>query len=277
MENKYDIEEIENFLNQEMDAADLKVFEQALQEDKTLAEEVNLHQDVIKGIESAGPLDFRNLVAGVHGEMKNEGFFSEKVAQQTTTETAQPTAKIRRISFVRSLAIAASFALLLTAGWFLMRQPAATPDQLFANNFGKHQDVLSIEVADRLSETGFGTNKELLANLQTGIDAYNSENYANAIAQLNSFRLAAPQDALSNYAQFYEALSLIELGKTEEALPKLQELVRTENFALQNDAKWYLALGQLKLNNIAMAKNLLEELTSVASYKSKAEKMLQSL
>lgn len=277
MENKYNIDDIEKFLNQEMDVDALKVFEQELQKDKALKEEVNLHQDVIKGIESAGPLDFRNLVSGVHGEMKTEGFFSGKEEQKTTTEDAQPTAKIRRISFVRSLAIAASFALLLTAGWFLIKQPTTTPDQLFANNFVKHQDVLSIEVEDRLAETGFGTNKELLASLQIGIDAYNSGDYANAIGQLSSFQIAAPQDELSNYAQFYEAVSLIELGKTDEALPKLQNLVQNERFTLQNDAKWYLALGQLKLNNIVAAKKLLEELNNVDTYKTNAAKILKSL
>ena len=277
MENNYNIEEIEEFLNQEMDSDALKTFEQKLQKDKTLAEEVKLHQDVIKGIESAGPIDFRNMVSGVHKDLKNEGFFSEKEEAVTTTKKVQPTAKIRRFSLVKKLSIAASFALLLTAGWFMMNQPATTPDQLFASNFKKHQDVLSIEVADRLAETGFGANKALLTNLQTGIDAYNAGNYANAITTLNNFQMAAPQDVLSKYAQFYEAVSLLELGKMSEALPKLQNVAQTDNFPLQNDAKWYLALSQLKLNNTVAAKNLLKELSTVATYKTKAEKVLKSL
>lgn len=277
MEHKYNIDDIENFLNQEMETDALKAFEQALKKDKTLAKEINLHQDVVKGIESAGVLDFRNLVTGVHQEMKGEGFFSEKEGQATTTKKGQPTAKIKRISFVRKLAIAASFALLLTAGWFLIKQPTTTPEQLFANNFAVHQDVLSIEVEDRLAETGFGTNKALLNSLQTGVDAYNSGNYADAITQLSAFQAAAPQDALSAYAQFYEAVSLIKLERIAEALPKLRSLAQVDNFALQNDAKWYLALSQLKLNNITVGKKLLQELSNTTTYKTKAESILKNL
>ena len=78
MEKNYNIDDIENFLNQEMEAEELATFEAEMAKDEVLVEEVHFHEDVIKGIQTAGAKDFRQLVAGVHNDLKKEDFFSEK-------------------------------------------------------------------------------------------------------------------------------------------------------------------------------------------------------
>ena len=84
--------------------------------------------------------------------------------QKVTNKTGEDA---RRPAFVQSLAIAASFVLLLTGAWIIFSQPPS-PEKLYARNFTFHPDLLSREVEDRLSETGFGANWKLLEKLNSG-------------------------------------------------------------------------------------------------------------
>ena len=276
MEKKYNIDDIENFLNKEMDAADLAAFEKEMEADKDLAGEIDFHADVIKGIEGAAPLDFRKMVGNVHEEMKTEGFFSDTQIDEVVEINTQQEATVRNISLFRRLAIAASFALLLTVGWFLLNQQPNTPEQLFADNFTIHQDVLSVEIEDRLAETGFGTNKEALTNLQKGMDDYTAGDYQSAINQFSLFQSTAAEDALVDYASFYKAISLLEIGKSAEAQSTLEVTVKRAAFPLMDDAKWYLALAYLQQNEIAPAYSLLKELKQTTVYKERATDLLNN-
>jgi len=276
MEKNYNIDDIENFLNQEMDAADLAAFEKEMAADKDLAAEIDFHADVIKGIEGAAPLDFRKMVGNVHEEMKTEGFFSDTETDEVVENNTQQEATVRNISLFRRLAIAASFALVLTAGWFLLNQPNNTPEQLFADNFTIHQDVLSMEVEDRLAETGFGTNKVTLNELQKGINAYNEQDYNIAISTFNNFEGIAPEDALINYAKFYKAIALLKTEQVSTAQEVLERIIEQPAFPLIDDAKWYLALIYLKQDNKQGATFLLRTLSLSDAYKERAMKLLDS-
>ena len=275
MEKNYNIDDIENFLNQEMDAAELAAFEKEMANDEALKTEVNFHEDVVKGIKNAGPMAFKDLVAGVHSEMKTEGFFEETVTDKVEDQTVTKEAKVRSISIFRRLAIAASFALLLTAGWFMFAQPN-TPEQLFADNFTIHQDVLSVEIEDRLAETGFGTNKEALNKLQQGINSYTAGDYQQAINQFSTFQSAAGDDALADYARFYQAISLLETKDISKAQEILEKLITKPSFPLIDDANWYLALIYLKQDNKQGATFILRTLSLSDTYKERAAKLLES-
>jgi len=277
MDKNYNIDDIENFLNQEMNAEELAAFEKELATDEGLANEVTFHEDVLKGIQNAAPLDFKKMVSGVHAEMKQEGFFSEETTEETTEKVVQKEAKVRSLSMFRKLAIAASFALVLAAGWWALSNQTATPDQLFADNFKVHQDVLSVEIEDRLAETGFGNNKKLLISLQSGINAYKTGDYTAAITQLKAFQNAAPEDPLTTYAQFYESVALLKTGEVATAEGHLLPLTQNANFPLQNDAKWYLSLAFLQQGKTNAAKAILQEIQDVERYRGPVNKMLKSL
>lgn len=277
MENKFNIDDIENFLNQEMNATELAAFEKEMSTDKNLKAEVDFHSDVIKGIEGAAPLDFRKMVGNVHEEMKAESFFSASETEEVMEKTTQKEATVRNISLFRRLAIAASFALLLTAGWFLMNQQSSSPDQLFADNFAVHQDVLSLEIEDRLAETGFGTNKEALATLQKGMDTYKAGDYQSAIDQFNAFETTAPEDALATYANFYKAIALLKTEYVSDAQKVLEKIIEQTAFPLLDDAKWYLALIYLKQDNKQGATFLLRTLNLSDAYKERAAKLLEQI
>lgn len=276
MEKNYNIDDIENFLNQEMDAEALAAFKKEMANDKDLAAEVDFHQDIVKGIQGAAPLDFSKMVSNVHSEMKEEGFFLEEV-EQAATSTTKEEAKVRSLGIRRVLAIAASFALIVFAGWWLVSSQSTQPEQIFADNFAVHQDMLSVEIEDRLAETGFGSNKALLNNLQKGIDAYNIKDYPTAISIFEQFEQTATEDPLVNYAKFYKAIAFIETNQLAKAQNSLEQLAEKPNTSLINDINWNLALVYLKQNNIQPAVSILQLLTATETHKVKAETVLKSL
>ncbi len=275
MKDKYNIDDIENFLNKELNTEEMTAFDKKMKEDTELATEVSFHEDVIKGIQTAGVTDFKNLVAGVHSDMKEEGFFV--ASQDKVQKTEKKEAKVRSISLFRSLAVAASFALMVVAGYWVFSTSPATPEQLFASNFSIHQDVLSTEIEDRLSETGFGTNKKALAVIQDAMNDYNSTQYEASVKKFTVFQQLAPEDALTAYASLYKGIALLKNNQVAAAQKELELVHANEQFPSNKEAKWYLALTYLKQNNIPLAKPLLQELSSVETYQAKAKKILQQL
>ena len=193
--------------------------------------------------------------------------------QKVTNKTGEDA---RRPAFVQSLAIAASFVLLITGAWIIFSQPVS-PKKLYARNFTFHPDLLSREVEDRLSATGFGANWKLLEELKAGMSAYNSGELQQAREHFNAFQTAVPQDGLSPFAGFYEAIVLLKLEQTNEAISKLQGLTQKSGFPLKEDAKWYLALAQIKQNNPETARLILKELRDVEKYSIKADKLFSNL
>lgn len=152
----------------------------------------------------------------------------------------------------------------------------STPEQLFADNFQIHQDVLSLEIEDRLAETGFGTNKEALNNLQQGINEYTAGNYQQAINQFSTFQSAAGEDVLVDYAHFYKAIALIKTKDISKAQEILEKLAMKPSFPLIDDANWYLALIYLKQDNKRGATFILRSLSLSDTYKERATNLLDN-
>lgn len=276
MAKNYNIDDLENYLNGQLGDEDRQAFQKELEADETLAAEVDFHQDILKGINSGAEQDFRGMVGNVHGKLKSEGFFA---AEETSArKIGEKQTKIRnlRSRWVRGLAAAASIAILISAMWWLFLQPAS-PDAIYANAYTPAPDVLSVELDDRLSETGFGINKAALIGLQNGINTYNSGDYKAARTQLLAFVNDAPEDGLANYAKFYAGLAAMEMGDYMTAASELNFLSTIENFELSNDAAWYAGLSGLQIVDIDFAKASLKKLLNDTEYGERAREILEDL
>lgn len=95
MEKPYNIELIEQYLNNELKGAALTAFEQELASDEELAQAVADHQDLILGVEVAGERQFHQTLQSVEEELDAKGFFLmmtdvddylDKKADATTTQ-----------------------------------------------------------------------------------------------------------------------------------------------------------------------------------------------
>ena len=254
--------QMQEYLDNLMSEEDSTAFEKELNNNEELQRDFDLLKDIEHELGNKELINFKKKLSGV----------MEQPIQ--TTVIKKDKGKVISLSR-RILSLAASFLVIGLAGWWFLSQPAS-PEQIYANNFSVHPDKLSIEIEDRLSETGFGINKEALGNLQNAINTYNNGDYQMAIQQLNAYKNANSEDVLASYAQFYEAVALLKNGKIEAGQEQLESLSKV-NFPLQADAQWYLALANLQQGNITKAKEILQSLTAVTRYQKKATNILNDL
>jgi len=133
--------------------------------------------------------------------------------------------------------IAASITLLLGLGiWFVSNTYFPSNEQLYVQNFEPYRNIVQPIVRGESSKT----------IEYSAFVAYENKNYHKAINLFNSVN--NPND---NYIQFYKAMCLLSLNKSDDAIPVLLLIAMdnkqgssSKNFTEM--ANWYLALAYLK-------------------------------
>lgn len=158
--------------------------------------------------------------------------------------------------------IAASVALLIMASYFGYQSFFAEPDfsKIYADNYKVYPNTVYTITR--------GDDDNSLE--RQAFVAYETEEYQKAIDKFNE---ATPQ----KYFNFYKAQSFLKLDKTEEAKDLFEEII-TNKQQFTAESLWYLALLNLKENNISEAKKHLQNLTANFGYnKEKALEILKQL
>ena len=108
-----------------------------------------------------------------------------------------------------------------------------------------------------------------------GLKQYNAKNYTKAIASLNNVVTKEP----TNYqAKYYLGMSYMQAGKYIEAIKQFDAIMVNNNSDWYDDARYQKALSHLKIDDMATAKNLLEQIVSEnGKYKSDAQQQLDEL
>ncbi len=238
MDANFNIEEIEKYLDGTLQGADLKNFQERLETDKALAQRVDLIKniDLSIGDEKAVALQKQTMDFGAE-------FFTETPPQES---------KVKRIPFYRRpLAIAAGF-LLVVALLFLVQQQfnsgALSGQDLFAAYYSPYQ----------ASNVTRGNQPD--ANIfEQGIQQYQTQNYTQAIQSLQEFLSANNNDL---QASFYLGHAFLNEAppKLKEAEEAFQKIIQDGKSILVPKSKWYLALIYLRQEELAKAKDLLQEL-----------------
>ncbi|MCP9234841.1 tetratricopeptide repeat protein [Lewinella sp. JB7] len=160
--------------------------------------------------------------------------------------TAAPPAVVRKLPVRRWLAVAAAVLLLLAAGWWILPRP---------------------DPAARLAEENFTWLIRDDARLgpqrdedPTGVIAYDNSRYAEAYPKIIA---AVANGTLDSLNLLYAGVAAFGAGEPERARELLRELLDSGNYGSFDEAavRYYLALAELKLGNVAAAR---EQLTVAA-------------
>ncbi len=76
------------------------------------------------------------------------------------------------------------------------------------------------------------------------------------------FMQLSDSSELKVYATFYAGLNCIQMGKWEDAVTKLQEVVTSGETKINNVARWYLGLCFLRIDDSESARLQFEKLAS---------------
>jgi hypothetical protein len=241
------LERIEKYLKQQMDANERQTFEQEMASDVSLAEEVASFQDVQQIVEVAGDAAFFNKLQSIEDELTGN----------KSTTTIRPFWQRPMM-----LGIAAAVIIILAGIWIF--QPAAdAPADLFAENFQAYPPPARLR--------GATSQDQIWSNAR---DAYVQADYAQA-AQQFEFLLAQDSTAQPAYLlHFYAGISQLAQPslEAEKAISHLEIVARTDSDYVQ-PAQWYLALAYLQNKELQKAKALLEELAK-GNYRKEAVDLL---
>lgn len=102
--------------------------------------------------------------------------------------------------------------------------------------------------------------------LKTGLGYFNKGKYGNALGEFQLLLEANPNDVNS---LFYSAVAYYQIGKYDRTIKNLEAVLKSPNNTFHPEAKWNLALSNLKIGEKAKAKQLLIEIANEKGFYSK--------
>lgn len=243
---------IDQYINGKLSDAETKAFEQQIQNNPNLAEEVALHQELGEFLSDAQGIALETQLTAVGEE------FSQAYQQKNTPKTST--------SFY--WVAAASLLLFLSVAWWFSSPKSS--EALFAAHYETY-------VSDELERS----NNTISSPLEEALKAYNSQDYQTAQAQFKTqLDASTARSNNSNLIRFH--LAMIHLEQQEYTLAQmyLNEILTNTTSLYHQQAHWFLALIQLKTGQPQAAKQSLQQVLNLSSkgkYAHQAQQLLKEL
>ncbi|MEO1516796.1 MAG: tetratricopeptide repeat protein [Bacteroidota bacterium] len=235
MEEEAMFDKIEAYLLGQLNEADKTAFDQQIQADKELAQEVQVQRLLLEQVETLGALDMKERLQGIQQQVRKEEI------------------NHRRRYWIFATA-AAVLALLLYVFLGPSLQNTST-EQIYASHYEPYQ----LSFGSRA-----GGNEQAL--IQAG-SLYTQQRYEQALPLIEQLLESEPDNSRLLLAKGICYMESKDFGK---ALNTFQQLIdRNDSFYLQQ-ALWYSALAHLQLGNAIDARKLLERMQgSTENFKKK--------
>lgn len=231
-------EKIDRYLRNEMPEHERKTFNEAINTNRDLANEVKSQQEIIELIEL---LDARHKIEAIS--------YKEELEEKHIEELKEKPKTIKRITPVYYLAAASL--LLLIGSLFILQSTQKNEYQIIANQYYSiylHSDERSsgdLENKDKaisfyqqakyteaINHLKQITDDEPVYQLMLGVAHYEIKKYQTALKHFNV--IIDNKDLLYlNEAHWYAALTQLQLNKPEEAIQNLTHIVNDENAAMK--------------------------------------------
>jgi hypothetical protein len=245
---EFDYDMINRYLDGEMNADELKAFEELMLQDAELKNEVDLLKDVNNTLKmKLHPGENETALRSSLKEMNAE-FFSTKTEQAKVIP-------LHRKKWMIAVAAVFIMGLVLTV-W----QPWEQEDL-----YKQYAAIQMPGIAQR------GSASDSL--LKTAVENFNNKEFAKAIP---AFETVLKDSAQNSFVQYYYAIALLENGDTERSRTQLTELYNGSS-AFKYDAAFFMALSYLKEKNKAACKDWLNKIPADAGPYSKAQELLKKL
>lgn len=230
MGEEQEIELFDAYLNTELTQTEKREFELKLQEDPDLKKRFESHQLIHQQLLQVGMNEFKNEL---------NTFENNDVIKKSWS----------RYYFIGVAAIA-----VVLISVFFMQNGEINGASLADNYFSPYPDVV--------------TQRAESNDLVKAIQAYNSEDYEDAIEKLTAIESSVIRD-------FYMAESYMALGNYSEAITFYEKHLNDVQF--KEIIAYHLALAYLGVDKIDLAKKFLEDFDENSAYYEKAQEVLLRL
>jgi len=216
-QSQKEFERIERYLTDTMKQEEKSVFEESLKTDNRLSQQVEEIRLMLQAVEEQS---LRHKLDDFHDEIALEG------SGIKTIEPAQ-----QSVFAYKKYAIAASLALLIGIGAWLILGQKSENEKLFAQHFSPDPGLITL-----MSTT---SNYEFFR----GMVDYKQGKYELAIKRWNPLIDQKPKNDTLN---FYLGVSYLAQGESKKAIEFLSKAVHHSNSVFINDTYYYLGLAYLK-------------------------------
>lgn len=235
---------IESYLLGQMGETEKAEFENELQNNPLLKEQLELERAIVT-------------------QIKKRAFVDQQI---TAAKKEMQKSKTIRLTLYSVVSLAAMLVLVFFVHGVWQGHQY---DQLYASNFITYPN-------DYLVTDGAYRGDVPIDSLQVmAMTAYEKKDLASAINRFTQVLTTNDNPEL----RFYLAIAQLETGQTNEALSNLQTLYNQPNeYRYYEQTRWYLALVHLKLHQKADAKKYLDELLKLEGvYWDKAKELISKL
>lgn len=242
---------IESYLDSQMGEAERLAFEQEMHTNLGLSQEVQLQRDTRALLQLHSQHSYKQMLTDYDVEL------TEAEVPTTKEKIVQP---LWRQTWFRA---AAGFAFLLIAAYGLLYMQFNNRS-IGRDAFSPYKNAMTVRHSDA----------QINALLKKGLEAYGAGQYEQAIHSFSQL----PQDSSQVLARLYLGISYLATDQPEAASIELQA-VKELSSPIQENARWYLILAQLQLNEQESAMKGLDMLIAEGSpmYQERAKVLQQKL
>lgn len=238
------IDKAERYMNGEMNPGERSEFESELSANAALRNDLELYNSINK------------TMSGTPNE--NE---LRDTLQQMNKKYFAGGALVKKGSFKKWLAVAASLLLLISIGFYFLFPAKPAAEELYAE-YAKHE-FLNIEQR--------GNTADSIATEAAG--KFNDKKFIEALPLLQQYLQLRPDDI---QVKFSMAICYLETGAYLDA-ENIFSATATAQTAYTEAAKWYLVLTALKQKDIEKCKALAKNITANSPYFTKAKSLIEKL
>lgn len=237
-------EQIEAYLQQRMTAPERAAFQQQLQEDPELRAQMEKQLELMNAIETEA---LKSRLERIH-----EKQFAGGKAHRTLSSSKA----------LKPLSIAASLALLILAGWWIIQNDNTSSSSLYSQYYERPAGL----------PTTLGMQED--PRFEEGMVDYKLGDFAEAQRQwLSILESSSSSDTLL----FFLGITYLETSQLDSAIIQLQT-VQAQSGPYQDSAAWYLALAYLNAGRTEESRGVLQELVkSPGELKDRAQDLLSAL
>jgi hypothetical protein len=245
------VEEIDSYLNEELNEDTLALFEDELIYNSGLAADLNFHREVDKAISESDVMALRANLRNISREQHDQANEKRGIA----------TPKTKNLFWYA----AASVIVLMVVFTSLMRGRNFSSQQLYANYYQPYKS------GEGVSRSASGS----YSSLNTALKEINQGNYQKALESM-SIVPAKERDGYS--INFYSGVAYQELGEYKRAIGSFSEVVHHGDNLLVEQSEWYMGLCYLRIDERQKA---LDQFRLIASrkgfYGEQSSKLLKQL
>ncbi len=255
MKNEYShsrsIEEIDDFLNEELDEFTMAQFEEELLSNSGLSADLTFHKELDMAIKE-------NDIMALRSKLKNISL--EERSQNSEMRGVAPPRRNKLIWYA-----AASSIILLIAFSSLLKQKAYSTQQLYSSNYHPYKNGANI------SRSATNSSNEM----NTAIREIDRGNYSSALQLLGN---ASHDDADGFSINFYSGVAYQELGEYKSAIRSFNEVVKHGDNLLVEQSEWYIGLCFLRIEEREKAINQFRSIVARNGfYRNQSNKLLKQL